>query len=168
MTIGSAFDGSFSFSGPYATPVDPTRPQATEPASLDENDDAVDDIDKIFGAPPGPADAAAAGPFPSQPIATASVTETQPGLVDQKPENHPVFVVEHAGADPSPLDLRAGRAARMFWLWFATNSSVVSIAIGAVIRRYPDLRFVGKRPEWKANYTLRALNVLPVVLDGRK
>ncbi|MGE3446052.1 MAG: cytosine permease [Microbacteriaceae bacterium] len=122
-----------SFSGPYATPVDTTMPQATEPASLDENDDAVDDIDKIFGAPPGPAAAAAAGPFPSQPIATASVTETQPGLVDQKPENHPVFVVEHAGADPSPLDLRAGRAARMFWLWFATNSSVVSIAIGAVL-----------------------------------
>jgi purine-cytosine permease-like protein len=120
-----------SFSGAYATPVDLTAPEATEPASLDENDDAVDDVDRIFGLPPS--GGTAAGPFPSEPIATTRLTETQPGLVDQKPENHPMFVVEHAGPEPTALDLRAGRAARMFWLWFATNSSVVSIAIGAVI-----------------------------------
>ena len=74
-----------------------------------------------------------AGAFPSEPISTQRVTESQPGLVDQRPENHPVFVVEDAGVEPTALDLRAGRAARLFWLWFATNSSVVSIAIGAVL-----------------------------------
>lgn len=129
------------FSGEYATPVlvpDPAPDAAavalgaTEPASLDQNDDAVDDVDRIFGAVPEDG-FAAAGAFPSEPISTQRVTETQPGLVDQRPENHPVFVVEDAGVEPTALDLRAGRAARLFWLWFATNSSVLSIAVGAVL-----------------------------------
>jgi purine-cytosine permease-like protein len=128
------------FGGEYGTPVPAPAPPspdaaaalgATEPASLDRDDDVVDDIDRIFGAPPV-ADAAA-GAFPSQPVPTQRVADNQPGLIDQRPENHPVFVIEDAGAEPTALDLRAGRAARLFWLWFATNSSVLSVAIGAVL-----------------------------------
>jgi purine-cytosine permease-like protein len=133
-----------AFAGAYATPVfvpepspePPPRPLpgAADLPTLDENDDAVDDIDRIFGAPPVlDDDASAAGPFPSEPLPTQRVTESHHGLLDQNPENHPVFVVEHAGAEPTAHDLRAGRAARLFWLWFATNSSVVSLAIGAVL-----------------------------------
>lgn len=134
-----------SFTGEYASPVlapDPTPPGPdadavamgpTEPASLDRNNDAVDDIDRIFGDAPADGAAGGAGAFPSQPISTQRVTETQPGLIDQRPENHPVFVVEDAGVEPTALDLRAGRAARLFWLWFATNSSVLSLAVGAVL-----------------------------------
>ena len=133
-----------AFAGPYATPVevppppvDPVLrplPGADALPSLDDDDDAVDDVDRMFGVPPAEADPyAAAGPFPSEPIATSRVTDTQPGLVDRAPENHPVFVVESAGADATALDLRAGRAARVFWLWFAVNSSVVSMAFGAVL-----------------------------------
>jgi purine-cytosine permease-like protein len=119
----------------YATPIPDAAPLgATEPASLDANDDAVDDIDRMLGTePPVDAPLGSAGAYPSEPISTQRVTETQPGLVDQKPENHPVFVVESAGVEPTALDLRAGRAARLFWLWFATNSSVLSIAVGAVV-----------------------------------
>jgi purine-cytosine permease-like protein len=145
-----------AFGGPYATPVDapgpapydPTGLGATEPPSLDENDDSIDAIDRIFAdAPPTAvppvgnepfgtfADPFAAPPAapPSEPIPTQRLTDGQPGLVGQKPENHPVFVIESAGVEPTALDLRAGRAARLFWLWFATNSSVLSIAIGAVL-----------------------------------
>jgi purine-cytosine permease-like protein len=134
-----------AFAGPYATPVAGPEP-APLPRPLpgadnlpslddhDENDDAVDAVDRLFGTPPVVEDGfAAAGPFPSEPIATSRVTDTQPGLLDQSPENHPVFVVESAGVEPTALDLRAGRAARLFWLWFAVNSSVVSLAIGAVL-----------------------------------
>lgn len=128
---------------PPASSVPPgPLPGAADLPSLDEldridqaeSDDAVDDIDRVVGdAQPGEAPYAAAGAFPSQPISTQRVADAQPGLVDHKPERHPVFVVEHAGTEPTALDLRAGRAARLFWLWFATNSSVVSLAIGAVL-----------------------------------
>ena len=42
-------------------------------------------------------------------------------------------LVETASLEPTPLDRRVGRAARLFWLWFAANSSIVSVAFGAVI-----------------------------------
>jgi len=41
--------------------------------------------------------------------------------------------VESGGPEPTALDLRAGRAARLFWLWFAANSSVLSLGLGAVL-----------------------------------
>lgn len=42
-------------------------------------------------------------------------------------------LVERVGLEPTPVELRAGRSIRMFWLWFAVNSSVVSVALGAVV-----------------------------------
>jgi len=42
-------------------------------------------------------------------------------------------VVESSGTEPTPLDRRIGRAARMFWFWFATNSSVLSLAFGGAL-----------------------------------
>lgn len=121
------------FGGAYATPVDVPPPAFP---GLDENDDAVDAVDRIFGADalpetaPGDDDLFAP---PSQPIATQRLREGDPGLVGEKPQNHPVFMVETAGVEPTALDLRAGRSGRLFWLWFAANSSVLSMAIGAVL-----------------------------------
>lgn len=37
------------------------------------------------------------------------------------------------GPEPTPTDQRVGRAARLFWLWFAANSSVLSIAFGGAL-----------------------------------
>ena len=75
---------------------------ATEPPSLDrDDDDVVDDIDRVFGAPPAGESAAAVA---SQPISTQRVAESQPGLIDQRPENHPVFMIEDAGAEATALD----------------------------------------------------------------
>ncbi len=122
------------FGGPYATPVD--APGFSPPPSSDDNDDAVDDVDRIFGSDALPVTAPSNDEFfapPSQPIATQRLRDGGPALVGEKPENHPVFVVENAGAEPTALDLRAGRSGRLFWLWFAVNSSVLSLAIGAVL-----------------------------------
>lgn len=43
------------------------------------------------------------------------------------------FSPETSGAEPTPLDQRVGRATRLFWIWFAANSSIVSLALGALI-----------------------------------
>jgi purine-cytosine permease-like protein len=119
-----------------AVPTPPPIPEATEPAELDENDDAVDDIDRVAGdsaAASTPLIAPAVAAPPSEPIATQRLSPGAPALVDERPESHPVFVIETAGVEPTALDLRAGRAARLFWLWFAANGSVVTLAVGAVL-----------------------------------
>ncbi|MCO5293800.1 MAG: cytosine permease [Homoserinimonas sp.] len=43
------------------------------------------------------------------------------------------FQVEQVGVEPTPVEQRAARAARGFWLWFAINSSVVSVVFGGAI-----------------------------------
>ena len=44
-----------------------------------------------------------------------------------------VWRSEAIALEPTPAEQRAGRSVRLFWLWFAVNSSVVSLALGAVI-----------------------------------
>ncbi len=44
-----------------------------------------------------------------------------------------VFSAERSGQEPTPLDHRVGHAARMFWLWFASNSSIVAVVFGGAI-----------------------------------
>jgi purine-cytosine permease-like protein len=41
--------------------------------------------------------------------------------------------VESIALEPTPAEHRTGRSIRLFWLWFAVNSSVVSVALGAVL-----------------------------------
>lgn len=44
-----------------------------------------------------------------------------------------VFAPENSGSEPTPPPHRTGRSVRLFWLWFATNSSVVSLIFGALL-----------------------------------
>jgi purine-cytosine permease-like protein len=44
-----------------------------------------------------------------------------------------VFVAELTGEEPTALEHRVGRAARLFWLWFAANSSIVAVVFGGLI-----------------------------------
>jgi len=112
-------------------------------------DSTVDDIAAFF--------AAATGALPAQPADTSGGTATPVGGVLASPaasgasrptrasaasaavapsttaERPPLFAVEQSGAAPTPAELRVGRASRLFWLWFAANSSVVSIAFGAMV-----------------------------------
>jgi purine-cytosine permease-like protein len=54
-------------------------------------------------------------------------------VVEVVPIAQPLFVPESSAAEPTPLDHRIGRASRLFWLWFAANSSVVSLAFGGAL-----------------------------------
>ena len=54
-------------------------------------------------------------------------------VVESRSAGLRVTVPEASGSLPTPLDQRVGRASRLFWLWFAANSSVISLAFGAAI-----------------------------------
>ena len=54
-------------------------------------------------------------------------------LVDNEPVGQRAFSIERSGLEPTPTDQRIGRSARLFWLWFAANSSILSLALGATI-----------------------------------
>jgi purine-cytosine permease-like protein len=86
-------------------------------------------------APAAPSPAAA--PSSPAPSTTPSPAESGTGVVAvaavPRPDRAPVFSLELSGLEPTEAEQRAGRASRMFWLWFAANSSVVSVAFGAVV-----------------------------------
>lgn len=110
---------------------------ATETSALDHNDDdVIDEVDRVSGTGAIPVSSTGTvDPIspPSEPIATIRLSENEPAMVDAKPQQPPAFEIEPAGPEPTALDLRAGRAARLFWLWFAANSSVLSLGLGAVL-----------------------------------
>jgi purine-cytosine permease-like protein len=54
-------------------------------------------------------------------------------IADPELHRQPVFGLEASGLEPTPIEHRVGKAARMFWLWFTANSSAVSIAFGAAL-----------------------------------
>ena len=112
-------------------------PAVTESTSLDEDDDdVIDDVDRITGAGPIPVSpGGVAEPLtpPAEPISTSRLSEAEPAEADVNRTSPSAFAVETAGLEPTEIDLRTGRAARLFWLWFATNSSVVSLGLGAVL-----------------------------------
>jgi len=44
-----------------------------------------------------------------------------------------LFVPEAADLEPTPVEQRVGHASRMFWLWFAGTSSLISVGVGATL-----------------------------------
>jgi purine-cytosine permease-like protein len=112
-------------------------PLITESTSLDEDDDdVVDEVDRIAGAGPIPISRSGIPePLmpPAEPISTARLSEAEPAEAGGNPTSPSAFTVETAGLEPTAIERRTGRAARLFWLWFAANSSVVSLGLGAVL-----------------------------------
>lgn len=94
-------------------------------------DDVVDGTDRV--------PTLAGGPFgtllspPSGPIATIRVADDEVVLLDNQPVAARAFSVEDSGPEPTPLDRRVGHAARLFWLWFASNASIISLGLGATV-----------------------------------
>jgi purine-cytosine permease-like protein len=134
--------------------IDPAPVSAAEPIPTDTGsvsivdlgldrdvDDDVDETDRIFAGVAGPVAVDTAGNAvirehvspPSGPISTVRVPEDELVLLDNEPVRQPVFSLERAGEEPTPVDHRVGRAARLFWLWFAANSSIVSLGLGAAV-----------------------------------
>ena len=103
-----------------------------------ERDEAVDPSDSIFGAPAAPVSVNTAGVaiapelviVESRPITVIRPAETAPQVVLVRP---PIVPAEPVGLEPTPVEQRVGRAARLFWLWFAANSSIAAIVFGAIL-----------------------------------
>lgn len=90
------------------------------PESVDADvDDDADDVRASTGAP--------------APKASPRVSTEESILFDAEPVAAPLLEVEDADLEPTPLDRRVGRASRMFWLWFAGTSSLISVGVGATL-----------------------------------
>ena len=130
-------------------PVASGEPVPTETGSvaivnqtLDEEPiDDVDFVDSIIFGAAGVGAAAVAGErlltgpveLPSGPISVPQIPADETVLLENDPVAAKVFSLESSGLEATPTEIRAGRAARMFWLWFAANSSIVSIGLGAAV-----------------------------------
>lgn len=104
---------------------------AISPEDLDtEIDDAVDEVDQVgFDDLVGPVSASPA----TAPVFVTRIPDDEVVLGDQELERPRVFSLEVAGLEPTPEEQRVGRAARMFWLWFAANASISSVAFGGIL-----------------------------------
>ncbi len=111
------------FSASEGVPLDTDSISVIDQAFEEEIDDDVDDTDRVT---------ALISP-PSGPISTVRVPEDEVVLLERDEVRHRVFSIERSGLEPTPLDQRIGRSARLFWLWFASNSTIVSLGLGASI-----------------------------------
>ncbi|TXK17450.1 cytosine permease [Homoserinibacter sp. GY 40078] len=99
-------------------PVVPAMPLAPPVVDASDASDAAETADDVaHDAPP-----------PAEPISDAGA-----GGASTVEDSDDTLSVETAGAEPTPIEQRAGVAARMFWMWFAPNSSFVMIAVGATL-----------------------------------
>jgi len=129
----------------------PTGPILTSPAAVAAASLGFDDILRSAGATPPSAPEAApanpasapASPAPAPVVAAPAAPSTRPhpsGALQAVPvadtgarSNPPALRVEASALEPTPVALRAGRSIRLFWLWFAVNSSVVSVGLGGIL-----------------------------------
>lgn len=123
------------FIEPVAATADGAVPTDTDTVRIvdrayeeDFADDAVDDIDRVLAggelAPVEP---------PSGPIPTSRIPEDELVLLEDEPALPGIFSLEAAGAEPTPVQQRAAWSSRLFWMWFAANSSILSLGLGAVV-----------------------------------
>lgn len=120
-----------------------TGSQTIIPPVVDtEPDDEVDETDRAFDELAAPLAVTSegvailpptTGSAPIQPLASPRVPTDEHVILDTEPTKARLFSLETETAEATPLERRVGRAARMFWLWFATNASVVSVGFGAAL-----------------------------------
>ena len=123
------FDRVFTGAFPVVTGSIDIPPQLLDV----DGDDPVDPTDQVpvYGAL---SDVPIQGATTAEPIHSPRIPDDEIVLGEEQELKRPrLFSLEAAALEPTPQDQRVGRAARMFWMWFAANSSVVSIAFGALI-----------------------------------
>ncbi len=104
-------------------------------AAGDPEVEGIDDLDRADLAAPIPVDEAGTASVAPVPVSTATVVAVGAPAAAAPRDPSPA-AVERTGAEPTPLERRAGLAARLFWLWFAANSSIVMVAVSAIIFSY--------------------------------
>jgi purine-cytosine permease-like protein len=100
------------------------RPSAA-PHARHLDTDVPDDADDYAGPGNGvhTASAPVATPRTGDAAALLGGRRAVPGLLTP----------ETVDLEPTPVELRVGRASRMFWLWFAGTSSLISVGVGATL-----------------------------------
>lgn len=98
-------------------------PMSAEPATPEAAALVGAGVAATMAAAPATSTPAVAAPLPDQ---------TATGSTAQLPAARR-SIVEIGAIEPTPDDLRVGRAARMFWLWFPVNASLVMVAVGATL-----------------------------------
>ncbi|MFC0678133.1 purine-cytosine permease family protein [Lysobacter korlensis] len=76
------------------------------------------------------------GQFPPSgavPVVTGPVGRRELPADERVAHRPRLFSLERGGVEPTPIEQRNGRAARLFWLWFGANGTALSVAIGAVL-----------------------------------
>ncbi len=120
-------------------PMDTGSITIIDQAYEEELPDDVDETDRAYGLGPFSVDTAGIALVgggvqpPSGPISTIRIPDDEIVLIDNEPVAQKVFSLEESGIDATPVEQRVGRAARLFWLWFATNSSILSLGLGAAV-----------------------------------
>jgi purine-cytosine permease-like protein len=121
-------------------PTDTDSIRIIEPSVEAELDDEVDETDRAFPGLMAAGTAAESMAFaaqqaspPSAPIPITRVPVDEVVLAVNEPVKQKVFSLELSGLEPTPVEQRVGRSARLFWLWFAANSSILSLALGATV-----------------------------------
>ncbi|GMA27691.1 cytosine permease [Arenivirga flava] len=150
-------EGEIVPSEPVEGEIEPSEPLASEPAAELERVDPVAPMRVPIGivhidaaaADPEPEDQAEAvddrEPLPrpmdsagaaldTAPISSVQAAQDIDELLQPEPARPlPLLGLEASGMQPTPQDQRAGRAIRLFWLWFAPQSSVLGLGVGALL-----------------------------------
>lgn len=119
-----------------ADTVSPASPPATEAA--DGNPAPEVAAPEASGDEPAfaqePTATSAATPAAASATAAPAAPAASPARDGETPARGPrAFVLEQSALEPTPEALRAGRAVRLFWLWFAVNASLLTVAVGALL-----------------------------------
>ncbi|PZQ87849.1 MAG: hypothetical protein DI534_13830 [Leifsonia xyli] len=131
--VGSVAQGPVGFEDAPAPVV--TVVSAAAPSPVDPEAEGIDALDRADLAPPisvEPGGEASIAPLAPAPVSTATVVAVGEPVAEE-PSDPSAAAVEKVGVEPTPLERRAGHAARLFWLWFAANSSVVIVAVAATL-----------------------------------
>ncbi len=113
---------------PLGTAVVPLAQPGYEPEPEDHAE-TVDDREPLAR----PIDAAGIA-LDTAPVSSVLAAQDIEELLQPEPVRPlPLFSLEASGLEPTPEEQRAGRAIRLFWLWFAPQSSVIGLGVGALL-----------------------------------
>ncbi|AYF98971.1 cytosine permease [Protaetiibacter intestinalis] len=117
-----------------AVPITPPAFEAliAEPV-VDPDMEGIDALDRADLAAPIPVDDTGIASVAPAPVVAAAVAVDAPGAEPAPAREPDSLAIEQLALEPTPLEQRAGHAARLFWLWFAANSSFVMVAVGATL-----------------------------------
>ena len=140
-TAASVLDEPTAFATP---PAEDRQFSAVAEPSFDSEpsvDETVSDTDRAFADLAGPSPVTSEGvtllPQPvvglAPPLSNAQPSSSGFPVIETALVAPRAFRVEESSAEPTLKEQRVGRASRLFWLWFAANSSIVSVAFGGTV-----------------------------------